>query len=345
MREGPLVLGIETSCDETAAALVAGGRQVLSNVVASQVDLHRAFGGVVPEIASRKHVELVGLVVEEALEQAGVGWEEVEVVAVTKGPGLIGSLVVGLCFAKAICWARGLPLVGVNHLEGHLYSTFLADDPPQFPFVCLIVSGGHTDLVYVPRHGVYRLLGRTRDDAAGEAFDKVGRALGLPYPGGPQVDRLAEQGDPGRFPFPRALGDSWDFSFSGLKTAVLRTLEQLPPERREEWLPHVAASFQEAVVEVLVEKTFAAARQWGVRHVALCGGVAANRRLRAAAQERAKALGMHLSIPPLWLCTDNASMIAAAGAYRWLHGLQDGLDLDVFASLELTSWPLEGEGR
>lgn len=332
------VLGIETSCDETAAAVVRTGKEICSNVVVSQVDLHRVFGGIVPEVASRKHVEMISVVIERALTQAQANWSDIDVIAVTHGPGLVGSLLVGVCAAKGLALAQHKPLVGVNHLEGHLYSNFLAAEPPPFPFICLIVSGGHTDLVEVRGHGKYRLLGRTRDDAAGESFDKVARALGLEYPGGPAIDRVARSGNPAAFDFPRAwLPDSLDFSFSGLKTAVVRTLPTLDPAAREEWVADVAASFQQSIVDVLVEKTWQAAAARGIRHVAVCGGVAGNSALRAAFQDRATAEGGKVSQPPLFLCTDNAAMIACAGYFRYQTTGPSGLDLDVASVLPLDS--------
>ena len=330
------VLGIETSCDETAAAVVRDGREIRSNVVVSQVDLHRVFGGIVPEVASRKHVETIGVVIERALAEAQVSWSDLDLIAVTHGPGLVGSLLVGVCVAKGLALARRKPLVGVNHLEGHLYSNFLTPEPPPFPFIGLIVSGGHTDLLWVGGHGHYELLGQTRDDAAGESFDKVARALGLEYPGGPAIERAARSGNPAAFDFPRAwLPDSFDFSFSGLKTAVVRTLQTLDPAAREAWVADVAASFQQSIVDVLVEKTWRAAAARGTRRVAVCGGVAGNRALRAAFQDRAMAEGGRVFQPPLFLCTDNAAMIACAGYFRYCTRGPSGLDLDVASVLPL----------
>jgi N6-L-threonylcarbamoyladenine synthase len=324
-----IVLGIESSCDETAAAVVADGRRELSSVVASQADLHAQWGGVVPEVASRQHVHWIVPTIERALADAGMSLDDLDGVAVTRGPGLAGSLIVGMSAAKALAWARDLPLVGVNHLEGHVYANWLLEQEPEFPLVCLIVSGGHTDLLVMPDHLTYKRLGRTRDDAAGEAFDKVARLLGLGYPGGPAVERAAQAGDPRRAPLPRAwLPDTDDFSFSGLKTAVLRLTESpVPPAA-----PDVAAGFQESVVDVLAEKTVRAARQHGARTILLAGGVAANSALR----DRLTALApVPLLYPPLRLCTDNASMIAAAGCVRLAAGYRDGLDLDVSPSLKL----------
>lgn len=329
-----LVLGLESSCDETAAAVVADGRRVLSSVIASQADLHVKYGGVVPEIASRKHLENLLPTLREALERAGTSLAAVDLIAATAGPGLVGTLLVGLSAAKALAWALDKPLIGVNHLQGHLYANFLIDPPPEFPLVCLIVSGGHTDLIYLRGHGEMELLGRTRDDAAGEAFDKVARLLDLPYPGGPELERLARQGDPQAVPVPRAwLPDSLDFSFSGVKTAVLNLVRSPRPPARAD----VAAAFQAAVVEVLAEKAVRAARLKGVRTLALAGGVAANGALRQAVVDRAGP-GLRVVYPPPGLCTDNAAMIAAAGYYAWRYGGQaHGLDLNVNPNLGILS--------
>lgn len=327
-----LTLGIETSCDETSAAVVADGRRVVSNIISSQVPLHKKYGGVVPEIASRKHLETVLPVVHEALTSAGVGLKDIEAVAVTYGPGLVGTLLVGLSAAKAIAWARDIPLVGVNHLVGHIYANFLTEDPPEFPVVCLVVSGGHTDLLYIPDHGQFEIMGRTRDDAAGEAFDKVARSLGLGYPGGPLVEKLALDGDPTAVPFPRVYLEegSYDFSFSGLKTAVLQYMKKAGEGAS---LADVAAGFQQAVVDVLADKSCRAARERGVGQVILAGGVAANGALRRALEERAKPLGLKVSYPPPVLCTDNAAMIAAAGYYAWRTGQVSGFDLNALPTL------------
>lgn len=326
------VIGLETSCDETSAAVVRDGRQILSNVVASQVSIHEAFGGVVPEVASRQHVLAIVPTIERALSQAGVDWDEITCVAPTYGPGLIGALLVGLNAGKGIAFARGLPLVGVNHLEGHIYANWLTGAQIEFPTVCLIVSGAHSDLVLMTAHTQYRVLGHTLDDAAGEAFDKVARILGLGYPGGPAIQQLAAQGDPSKLRLPRAwLEGTYDFSFSGLKTAVLRVAEGLdsqPGLTRAD----VAASFQESVVDVLVTKTKLAADEFGVRQVLLAGGVAANRLLRAEMDRR---IGRPVIYPPISLCTDNAAMIAAAGYYRFIQGFRSDLSLDAHANLPL----------
>ncbi len=344
-----LILGIETSCDETAAAVVADGVRMLSNVVASQIDLHVQYGGVFPEVASRAHVEAIYPVVEQALADANVTLDELDAVAVTRGPGLAGSLLVGVNFAKGLALGRGLPLVGVNHLEGHVYSLWLTEReaPIRFPVVCLIVSGGHSEIVRIADHGDYTLLGSTIDDAAGEAFDKVARLLGLPYPGGPAIQRVAEQGDPTAYNFPRALrGEGYNFSFSGLKTAVLRAVQ--PPHhgkrqpKRERMsadqlradvnIADVAASFQAAVVDVLVEKTVRAAREHGANEIWIAGGVSANGPLRAA---MTAAADVTVRYPPLKLCADNAAMIAAAGYFRFVRGERAALDMDV-----RPNWPL-----
>lgn len=330
-----LILGIESSCDETAAAVVAGGRRVLSNIIASQVDLHKKYGGVVPEIASRKHLESVLPTVKEALLAAGVTLQQIDAVAVTHGPGLVGTLLVGLSAAKAIAWALEKPLIGVNHLQGHIYANFLGEELPEFPLVCLIVSGGHTDLLYMTGHGQLALLGRTRDDAAGEAFDKVARSVGLGYPGGPQVERLAASGDPSAIPFPRAQTENpYDFSFSGLKTAVLQYAQRTGP-LNDQQRADLAASFQQAVTRALAEKTLRAAREKGVRQVILAGGVAANQALRKAVAEALEPHGIRLQYPPPVLCTDNAAMIAAAGHYLWKGGVRSDLDLNAAPSLGL----------
>ena len=325
------ILGIETSCDETAAAVVVDGRHIEANIVASQEDVHRETGGVVPETASRLHLRTLVPVLHQTLTLAGRDWGEIDAIAVTHGPGLAGSLLVGLNTAKAMAYARGLPLVAVNHLEGHVYANWLVEGvEPRFPLVSLIVSGGHTDLVLMEGHGHYRRLGRTRDDAAGEAFDKAARMLGLGYPGGPAIQRAAEDADPGRYPLPRPwLKDSDDFSFSGLKTAVLRTVERAGSSLIA---ADLAASFQEAIVDVLATKTVNAAREHGAQAIALAGGVAANLPLRARMQALSS---VPVLIPPVRLCTDNAAMIAAAGHFRYQAGERSTLDLDATPSLPI----------
>jgi N6-L-threonylcarbamoyladenine synthase len=332
--DSPTVLGIETSCDETAAAVVAAGPTIVSSVVSSQIDLHARFGGVVPELAGRAHVELLTPVIEEALERAGTaGYGRMEAVAVTCGPGLVGSLLVGLSHAQALAMAWDLPFVGVNHLEGHLFASLLDHPDLEWPVVVLLVSGGHTVLVLVEGLGRYRLLGQTLDDAAGEAFDKVARFLGLGYPGGPAVDREAVAGDPAAFAFPRAmLNDGYDFSFSGLKTSVVRTVEKAPDASTAD----VAASFQEAVVDVLVTKARRALSVTGARGLCLAGGVAANSLLRDRVAEVCREDGVAALIPSMAMCTDNAAMIAAAGQWRLLHGDPSPLSLGADPNLFLT---------
>lgn len=323
------VLGIETSCDETSAAVVEDGVRILSNIVASQVELHQKYGGVVPEVASRRHVELILPTIQSALDEASCKLDDIDLIAVINRPGLIGALIVGVSAAKAIAYATGLPLVGVHHLEAHIYANYLVDPDVQFPFICLIVSGGHSDIVWMTGHGRYESLARTRDDAAGEAFDKVARALGLGYPGGPAIDRLAKEGNPSAIAFPRArVGETLDFSFSGIKTAVVRYAAAHP----ETPIADVAASFQEAVVDVLVENTFAAAAQKGAERVLISGGVAANSLLQSRARQRGTELGIQVAIPPAKLCTDNAAMAASAGYFAYLRGVRDGPDLDTYAT-------------
>lgn len=328
------VLGIETSCDETSASVVKDGREIFSDVVSSQIDLHAKFGGVVPEIASRKHVELINPVIREALDTAGIDFDGVDAVAVTNRPGLLGALLVGVSAAKSLSAVLDIPLVGVHHLEGHIYANFLVNPDFGFPFICLVVSGGHSDLVLVRNHGNYEILGRTRDDAAGEAFDKSARVLGLGYPGGPIIDKLAKKGNPEAIRFPRAkLGDTLDFSFSGLKTAVIRFFRE---KGHEFSIEDIAAGFQAAVVDMLVNTTMTAVKRTDVHRVALAGGVAANSGLKKRMYEEAGKQGFELSYPPPRLCTDNAVMIACAGYYHLLRGDMDGLDLDTIASQPLT---------
>jgi N6-L-threonylcarbamoyladenine synthase len=333
------ILAIETSCDETACAIVENGRALLSSVVASQMEIHARFGGVFPEVASRQHVLAIVPVVEQALAQAHLTLKGIDAIAVTRGPGLAGSLVVGMNMAKGLALGAGLPLIGVNHLEGHIYASWVynAGDPPpaepQFPLLALLVSGGHTELNLMTDHLQYQRLGATLDDAAGEAFDKVARILGLGYPGGPAIQKAAEGGDPRRFKFPRAWLDmSWDFSFSGLKTAVLNQVRQLEAHSSSLPVEDLAASFQAAVVDVLFAKTMNAAREFGVKEILVAGGVSANRALRQAFQSQQE---FPVHIPPLSLCTDNAAMIAAAGYYRFALGHTSALDMDV-----QPTWPL-----
>jgi len=317
-----LVLGLETSCDETAAAVVEDGRRALSDVVSTQVDIHRRWGGVVPELASRNHIVQVLPVVHEALTRANKTLDDVDLIAVTSGPGLIGALLVGVQVAKGLSLATGKPFVGANHLEGHLLAIRLLEVAPEPPFLGLVVSGGHTSLYEVQAYGQYRLVGSTRDDAAGEAYDKTARILGLPYPGGLPIDQLAQQGNPEAIRFPRALpGDNFDVSFSGLKTAVLHHVQKHGVPQGQA-LADLCASFQEAVADVLSKKLVAAARRLGHKQLVLCGGVAANSRLRALCQARAEERGLNMFLPPVRLCTDNGAMIAVAGYEAYRRGLR-----------------------
>ena len=336
------VLAIETSCDDTCAAVVLDGRGVLSNVVSSQASVHQKYGGVVPELASRRHIESIVPIVTEALNLAHLSLGEIDGVAVTQGPGLVGSLLVGLSFAKSLAYAKGLPLVGVNHVEGHLCAVFLGEKYPRFPFIGLVVSGGHTSLFRVDGFGKFRRLGQTRDDAAGEAFDKVAKLLGLGYPGGPIIDRLSEGGNPKaiRFPRPSFGKDSLDFSFSGLKTSVVNYVKSRPepieayPDRM---IRDIVTSFQEAVVDVLVQKTLRAAAQHGLRRIVLSGGVASNRRLRQKMEEEAIQEKMKVYIPDPSLCTDNAAMIGLVGDEYLKKGIRSPLTLNAFSNLPLTN--------
>lgn len=335
-----LLLGIESSCDETAAAVLADGRRILSSVVASQDAVHAPYGGVVPELASRRHLEVIVPVVEKALADAGVRLSDLDAIAVTQGPGLVGSLLVGCSVAKSMAWAHGLPLVAVNHLEGHVYASFLADDPPDYPFLALVVSGGHTALYHVPAPLQYRCIGQTRDDAAGEAFDKVAKLLGLGFPGGPAIERLAGGGDASAMVFPLAqmTDGAPDFSFSGIKTSVSLQVKRegtLSPAR----VADVAASFQAAVVKMLVGKTVAAALRLGVKRIVLTGGVAANSALRRALTVHAGEHAIAVHIPPRGLCTDNAAMITAAGTARFLAGERAPLTMNALPDLTLDSMP------
>lgn len=330
-----LVLGIETSCDETSAAVVKGGTRLLSNVISSQMDVHRKFGGVVPEVASRRHVERITLIMQKALEQAKVSLKDLDAIAVTQGPGLVGALLIGVSAAKALSFATGIPLVGVHHIAGHIYANHLVK-PLEFPLVALVVSGGHTELIYMEAHNRYERLGRTRDDAAGEAFDKVARLMNLPYPGGPHIDRLAAQGNPS-YDLPRAWleADSLDFSFSGLKSAVMNLIHNASQRREAIREADLAASFQEAVLDVLVEKSLRAVKMTGVKRLVLAGGVSANSGLRVRLHQRCEREQIELIIPPLELCTDNAAMIAAAGTYQFLDGTFAELSLNADPNLSL----------
>ncbi len=331
-----IVLGIESSCDETAAAVLADGRRLLSDVVASQDTIHAPYGGVVPELASRRHLEMIGPVIQRALDEAGVKLRDLDGIAVTQGPGLVGSLLIGCSVAKALAWVHRTPLVGVNHLEGHVYAAFLTDDPPTHPFLALVVSGGHTALYHAREPLRYVLVGQTRDDAAGEAFDKVAKLLGLGFPGGPAIQRVAEQGDPRAVAFPLAqmTDGARDFSFSGIKTSVSLYVKRRAPLSAVQ-VADVAASFQATVVKMLVRKTVRAALHLGVKRVVLTGGVAANGPLRQALRAEAEEHGITLHIPPPRLCTDNAAMIAAAGTARLHAGERAGLDMNARPDLAL----------
>jgi N6-L-threonylcarbamoyladenine synthase len=332
-----LVLGIESSCDETAAAVVKDGNTMLSNVISSQVKVHERYGGVVPEIASRKHVEAIVPVIMQALEEAAVSLDEIDVIAATKGPGLVGSLLIGLSTAKGIAFGRGLPIVGVNHLEGHIAAIFLTENPPEFPFVALAVSGGHTALYFVKGFSDFTLLGQTRDDAAGEAFDKAANLLGIGYPGGVAIDRFAKKGNPLAYHFPRAMRDSLDFSFSGLKTALLTRIKARSAALTPEEIPDFAASYQEAICDALTEKTIRAATTVAAKRVVVCGGVAANSRLREKMQSDAATAGIDVFIPPSILCTDNAAMIAVVGTHLFLSGRKDEFDLNAVSRIPLAA--------
>jgi N6-L-threonylcarbamoyladenine synthase len=332
------ILAIETSCDETSAAVVEDGKRILSNVVSSQVETHRLYGGVVPEIASRKHVESITWIIEQALKEAKLDASSIDAVAVTQGPGLVGSLLVGLVSAKALAAGLGVPLIGVHHIAGHIYANELIGEI-RYPAMALVVSGGHTELVHLPERGRFEKIGQTRDDAVGEAYDKVARAIGLPYPGGPHIDRLAQQTDD-ELPMPRAWleQESYDFSFSGLKSAVLAVLNQARMKGEPVIPARLARGFQESVIDVLVEKTMRACEAYGVRQVLLAGGVAANKGLRAAMTARCEAAGLPLLIPPLSLCTDNAAMIAAAAFLKWERGAFSPLELKAEPLLALETW-------
>jgi N6-L-threonylcarbamoyladenine synthase len=333
------ILGIESSCDETAAAIVENGRWLISSVVNSQIELHKQFGGVFPEVASRQHIRTIHQVINKALQEAHLSVKDVDAIAVTRGPGLAGSLVVGVNAAKGLAIASGKPLLGINHLEGHIYSSWVLNDPnvfeeePEFPLLALLVSGGHSELILMKDHLTYEYLGGTLDDAAGEAFDKVARLLSLSYPGGPSIQKASQGGDTAAFNFPRSrMEGTWNFSFSGVKTAVLRTVRDLEKTQQELPVEDLAASFQESVVDVLVSKTLQAADEYDVKQIVVAGGVSANKALRDAILNQNK---FKVHIPPLKYCTDNAVMIAAAGYYRYLSGQVDSLDMDV-----LPTWPI-----
>ncbi|MDD2446450.1 MAG: tRNA (adenosine(37)-N6)-threonylcarbamoyltransferase complex transferase subunit TsaD [Tissierellia bacterium] len=332
-----LTLAIETSCDETSCAVIKDGRQVLSNIISSQIDIHKRFGGVVPEIASRKHIESINNILQEALDTAEVGFKDIDLIAVTRGPGLIGALLVGLSTAKALAYGLNIPIVGVNHIEGHVCANFIDHKDLEPPFTCLIVSGGHTYLVQANGYTDYELIGRTRDDAAGEAFDKVARSIGLPYPGGPHIDRLAKIGNMESVAFPRVIIDehTYDFSFSGLKTAVLNHLNQMKQKNEEIIVEDIAASFQAAVLDVLVDKSFRLAKERKSDKLVVAGGVAANEGLRTMMMERGKKEGIKVYYPSKILCTDNAAMIGAAGYFNYINGNVSDLGMKVMPNLDI----------
>jgi len=331
------ILAIESSCDETAAAVVRNGREILSNVIYSQIDLHTLYGGVVPEIASRKHIDKINQVVEKAIADSGMQLNEMDAIAVTYGPGLVGPLLVGVSFAKAMAYGAKLPIVGVHHIEGHICANYIANKELKPPFMCLIVSGGHTHLVKVSDYGEYEILGRTEDDAAGEAFDKVARAIGLGYPGGPKIDKISKEGNPEAIDFPRAkVGTSeYDFSFSGLKSAVLNYLNTATMNGREIVREDVAASFQQAVIDVLVDHSMEAVEKYGFDKFAIAGGVASNSGLRNAFEKACAKRNIGFFLPPPILCTDNAAMIGSAAYYEFVKGTRHGLDLNAIPNLKL----------
>lgn len=332
-----LILAIESSCDETAAAVVKNGRSVLSNVISSQIDLHKLYGGVVPEIASRKHIEKINQVIEEALREADATLDDLDAIAVTYGPGLVGALLVGVAEAKAISFAKDIPLVGVHHIEGHISANYIENLELEPPFLCLVVSGGHTHLVIVKDYGEFEILGRTRDDAAGEAFDKVARAIGLGYPGGPKIDKLSKQGNAYAMDFPKAkVADApYDFSFSGVKSAVLNHLNKCKMMGEPIVEADIAASFQRCVVEVLVDHAIAAAKDYHISKLAIAGGVASNQTLRGAMKQACENNGIQFYYPSPIFCTDNAAMIGVAGYYEYIKGTRHGWDLNAVPNLRL----------
>lgn len=335
--EDVYILAIESSCDETAAAVVKNGREVLSNVIYSQIDLHTLYGGVVPEIASRKHIDKINQVVSKAIEDSKMELKDMSAVAVTYGPGLVGPLLVGVSFAKAMAYAAKLPIIGVHHIEGHICANYIANKELEPPFMCLVVSGGHTHLVKVADYGEYEILGRTEDDAAGEAFDKVARAIGLGYPGGPKIDKVSKSGNPEAIKFPRAKvgGSEYDFSFSGLKSAVLNYLNTASMNNEKIVTEDVAASFQQAVIDVLVGHSMEALDRYNFKKFAIAGGVASNSSLRAAFEEACAQKGVEFFLPPPILCTDNAAMIGSAAYFEYKRGTRSGLDLNAVPNLKL----------
>lgn len=336
-KENIITLAIETSCDETSCAVLRGGRDVLSNIISSQIDIHKKFGGVVPEVASRKHIENINIIIQKALDQANINFDDIDLVGVTQGPGLVGALLVGISSAKAIAYALNKPIVGVNHIEGHICANYIEHKDLEPPFTCLIVSGGHTYLAYAKDYTEYELFGRTRDDAAGEAFDKVARALGLSYPGGPLIDKLSKEGDPNSVGFPRVYleQDSYDFSFSGLKTAVLNYLNQMKQKDENIIVKDVAASFQQAVIEVLVDKTIKLAKEKKSKKIVMAGGVAANHGLRNMMKNRGEEEEIEILYPSNILCTDNAAMIGSAAYFNYISGRTSQLNMNVVPNLEL----------
>lgn len=338
-----IILAIESSCDETAVAIIKNGHEILANVVSTQIEIHRRYGGVVPEIASRKHLELINAVVQEALDQANMVLDDVTHIAVTYGPGLVGALLVGVATAKALAFASGKPLIGVHHIEGHICANFLVKQDFQFPLVCLVVSGGHTNIIKITDHGQYLLLGQTKDDAAGEAYDKIARAIRLPYPGGPHIEQLSREGNANAIELPRAwMGDdSYDFSFSGLKSAVLNYINKAKMKGEEINPADVAASFQQAVLDVLVQKTVRAAVENGVSNILLAGGVAANGTLRDQLQTAANAHNIQVHYPPVHFCTDNAAMIGAAAHYKAVKGDYADLTLNAVPNLSFEKLLIE----
>ena len=338
-----IILAIESSCDETAVAIIKNGHEILANVVSTQIEIHRRYGGVVPEIASRKHLELINAVVQEALDQAHMILDDVTHIAVTYGPGLVGALLVGVATAKALAFSSGKPLIGVHHIEGHICANFLVKQDFQFPLVCLVVSGGHTNIIKITNHGQYLLLGQTKDDAAGEAYDKIARAIGLPYPGGPHIEQLAKEGNADAIELPRAwMGeDNYDFSFSGLKSAVLNYLNKAKMKGEEINPADVAASFQQAVLDVLVQKTVRAAVENGVDTILLAGGVAANGTLRNQLQNAASEHQIQVHYPPIHFCTDNAAMIGAAAHYKAVKGDYADLTLNAVPNLSFEKLLIE----
>lgn len=332
-----IILAIESSCDETSAAVVKNGREVLSNIISSQIETHKLFGGVVPEIASRQHILAIDGVVSRAMEEAKVTFDDMTAIAVTYGPGLVGALLVGLSHAKAMAFALNKPLVPVHHIEGHIAANYIEDPSWEPPFVCLVVSGGHTHLVYISDYDQFEILGRTRDDAAGEAYDKVARVIGLTYPGGPQIDKLSDEGNPDAIKFPRVTleNGTYDFSFSGLKSAVLNYINSAKMKNEEIVPADVAASFQQAVIEVLVQKSIAACKERGSKKLALAGGVSANRHLREAMAAACKENGIDMCVPRPVLCTDNAAMIGCAAYYEYLKGKRGDMSLNAYPGLKL----------